>query len=98
MDEREAWRPKIFYSAPGPNQGFPEPFPAPTHLRRKERSGINRGARGSLFFPGSSVGGGGGLKTFQQRERDRDRDRDRDRGRVGFVNGDGEQLQDGAEV
>ena len=47
MDEREAWRPKIFYSS-GPNQGLPEPFPAPTHIRRKERSAQNRGA---LFVP-----------------------------------------------
>ncbi|KAI9067082.1 hypothetical protein FKP32DRAFT_1564289 [Trametes sanguinea] len=61
MDEREAWRPKIFYSD-GPNQGLPEPFPPPTHLRRKERSQHNRGA---LFVPGThhqpSGGGGGGL-------------------------------------
>ena len=60
MDEREAWRPKIFYSA-GPNQGLPEPFPAPTHFRRKERAAQNRGA---LFVPGAgsttSGGGGGG--------------------------------------
>ncbi|KAI0047497.1 hypothetical protein FA95DRAFT_1492430 [Auriscalpium vulgare] len=48
MDEREAWRPKIFYSD-GPQQGLPEPFPAPTHQRRKERSAHNRGA---LFVPG----------------------------------------------
>lgn len=48
MDEREAWRPKIFFSN-GPNQGLPEPFPPPTHLRRKERSASNRGA---LFVPG----------------------------------------------
>ncbi|KAH9929307.1 RNA recognition motif 2-domain-containing protein [Amylocystis lapponica] len=47
MDEREAWRPKIFYSD-GPDQGLPEPFPPPTHLRRKERSSHNRGA---LFVP-----------------------------------------------
>jgi hypothetical protein len=53
MDEREAWRPKIFYSDPGPDQGLPEPFPAPTHMRRKERSSYNRGA---LFVPG--VGNG----------------------------------------
>ncbi|KAI0365617.1 hypothetical protein BV20DRAFT_721398 [Pilatotrama ljubarskyi] len=61
MDEREAWRPKIFYSD-GPNQGLPEPFPPATHLRRKERSQNNRGA---LFVPGThhqpSGGGGGGL-------------------------------------
>ncbi len=49
MDEREAWRPKIFFSE-GPSQGLPEPFPAPTHLRRKERSASNRGA---LFVPGA---------------------------------------------
>ncbi|KAG6842182.1 hypothetical protein C0991_001675 [Blastosporella zonata] len=49
MDEREAWRPKIFYSDPGPEQGLPELFPAPTHIRRKERSAYNRGA---LYVPG----------------------------------------------
>ena len=43
MDEQESYRPKIFYSS-GPKQGLPEPFPAPTHLRRKERSSSNRGA------------------------------------------------------
>jgi hypothetical protein len=48
MDERESWRPKIFYSS-GPNQGLPEQFPAPTHIRRKERSSYNRGA---LYVPG----------------------------------------------
>lgn len=53
MDEREAWRPKIFYSDPGPEQGLPEPFPAPTHLRRKERSSFNRGA---LYVPGTARG------------------------------------------
>lgn len=52
MDEREAWRPKIFYSS-GPEQGLPEPFPAPTHIRRKERSSINRGG---LFTPGAGNG------------------------------------------
>ncbi|KAG6832636.1 hypothetical protein H0H92_014472 [Tricholoma furcatifolium] len=50
MDEQEAWRPKIFYSEPGPEQGLPEPFPAPTHIRRKERSAVNRGA---LYVPGA---------------------------------------------
>lgn len=55
MDEREAWRPKIFYSD-GHEQGLPEPFPAPTHLRRKERSSHNRGA---LYVPGV----GSGLQT-----------------------------------
>lgn len=49
MDEREEWRPKIFYSEPGPMQGLPEEFPKPTHIRRKERSSFNRGA---LFVPG----------------------------------------------
>jgi hypothetical protein len=43
MDERESYRPKIFYSS-GAKQGLAEPFPAPTHLRRKERSSNNRGA------------------------------------------------------
>ncbi|KAG7439993.1 uncharacterized protein BT62DRAFT_938424 [Guyanagaster necrorhizus] len=47
MDEQEAWQPKIFYSA-GPDQGLPEPFPAPTHMKRKERSLHNRG---TLFAP-----------------------------------------------
>ncbi|KAJ8696755.1 hypothetical protein PTI98_006598 [Pleurotus ostreatus] len=42
MDEREEWRPKIFRSEPGPDQGLPEPFPAPTHLRRKQISSHNR--------------------------------------------------------
>ncbi|KAF4598529.1 hypothetical protein EYR38_006933 [Pleurotus pulmonarius] len=44
MDEREEWRPKIFRSEPGPDQGLPEPFPAPTHLRRKQISSHNRAA------------------------------------------------------
>ncbi|KAI6032954.1 RNA recognition motif 2-domain-containing protein [Pisolithus orientalis] len=52
MDEREEWRPKIFYSEPGANQGLPEEFPKPTHIRRKERSSFNRGA---LFVPGIST-------------------------------------------
>ncbi len=56
MDEREAWRPKIFFSS-GPRQGLPEPFPSPTHLRRKERSSQNRGA---LFVPSPPLYGGGG--------------------------------------
>ncbi|KAF9263244.1 hypothetical protein L218DRAFT_865025 [Marasmius fiardii PR-910] len=37
MDVREEWRPKIFYSEPGPRQGLSEPFPKPTHQRRKEK-------------------------------------------------------------
>ncbi len=49
MDERESWRPKIFYSS-GPQVGQSEPFPAPTHQRRKERSAYNRGA---LYVPGA---------------------------------------------
>ena len=48
MDEPEHWRPRIFYSS-GPNKGLLEPFPAPTHIRRKERSSYNRG---TLFPPG----------------------------------------------
>ncbi|KAF9237527.1 RNA recognition motif 2-domain-containing protein [Melanogaster broomeanus] len=59
MDEREEWRPKIFYSEPGPKQGLPEEFPKPTHMRRKERSSYNRGA---LFVPG--INGTGQHKTF----------------------------------
>ncbi|KAH6913969.1 RNA recognition motif 2-domain-containing protein [Coprinopsis sp. MPI-PUGE-AT-0042] len=53
MDEIEPWRPKIFYSS-GPDEGLPEPFPAPTHIKRKERSSSNRGA---LFVPGVHNGG-----------------------------------------
>ncbi|KAI0260815.1 RNA recognition motif 2-domain-containing protein [Gloeopeniophorella convolvens] len=49
MDERESWRPKIFHSS-GPDAGLPQPFPAPTHQRRKERSAHNRGA---LYVPGA---------------------------------------------
>ncbi|KAF8843011.1 hypothetical protein BDN67DRAFT_898062 [Paxillus ammoniavirescens] len=60
MDEREEWRPKIFHSEAGPKQGFPEEFPKPTHMRRKERSSYNRGA---LFVPGTN-GGTGHHKTF----------------------------------
>src|SRR6266571_9464249 len=52
MDERESWRPRIFYSL-GQCQGLPEPFPPPTHMRRKERSSYNRGA---LFVPGVGHG------------------------------------------
>jgi len=55
MDEREEWRPKIFRSEPGPNQGLPEEFPKPTHIRRKERSSYNRG---TLYPPGVSTGVG----------------------------------------
>ncbi|PPQ79940.1 hypothetical protein CVT25_003012 [Psilocybe cyanescens] len=51
MDEREAWRPRIFHSF-GKDQGLPEPFPAPTHIRRKERSSFNRG---TLFPPGANA-------------------------------------------
>lgn len=60
MDEREEWRPKIFFSDPGPKQGHAEEFPKPTHMRRKERSSYNRGA---LFVPGIN-GGTGYPKTF----------------------------------
>ncbi|KIY66882.1 hypothetical protein CYLTODRAFT_431606 [Cylindrobasidium torrendii FP15055 ss-10] len=49
MDERQEWQPRIFCSDPGPQQGMPEPFPSPTHMRRKERSLHNRG---NLFSPG----------------------------------------------
>ncbi|KAK0212760.1 hypothetical protein DFS33DRAFT_1269485 [Desarmillaria ectypa] len=54
MDEQEAWQPKIFYSA-GPDQGLPEPFPSPTHMKRKERSLHNRG---TLFATADSGGRG----------------------------------------
>lgn len=43
MDEREDWRPRLFTSS-GPDEGLPEPFPPPNHLRRKERSSFNRSA------------------------------------------------------
>lgn len=56
MDEREAWRPRIFYSS-GEKQGLAEPFPGPTHLRRKERSFGNKGA----FFGGGVGNLKGGL-------------------------------------
>ncbi|KAK0504688.1 RNA recognition motif 2-domain-containing protein [Armillaria luteobubalina] len=52
MDEQEAWQPKIFFSA-GPDQGLPEPFPAPTHMKRKERSLHNRG---TLFATADNSG------------------------------------------
>ncbi|KAA1470056.1 hypothetical protein DENSPDRAFT_774332 [Dentipellis sp. KUC8613] len=44
MNEREAWRPKIFYSD-GPDQGLPEAFPPPTHNQHKP--GIEVEERGS---------------------------------------------------
>lgn len=83
MDECESWRPKIFYSEPGPEQGLPEPFPAPTHLRRKERSSHNRG---DLFPPGS-----GGLQNHghlnasssSRRRSELDNNRSRHRHRFG---------------
>ena len=63
MDEREAWRPRIFYSS-GPDQGKPETFPAPTHLRRKERSSHNRGA---LYVPNvNNSGGGSSTRRYQE--------------------------------
>ncbi|KAJ7703102.1 hypothetical protein B0H17DRAFT_1127438 [Mycena rosella] len=71
MDERESWQPKIFYSDPGPEQGLPEPFPAPTHLRRKERSSYNRGP---LYVPGMM----GGLHSpLNRRHQGTDEHRDR---------------------
>ncbi|KAG5634778.1 hypothetical protein H0H81_000803 [Sphagnurus paluster] len=75
MDEQEAWRPKIFYSEPGPEQGLPEPFPAPTHLRRKERSAYNRGA---LYVP--SIGRGTSApQSIAHSRRLEDSRRDKDR-------------------
>ncbi|KAJ7446152.1 hypothetical protein B0H11DRAFT_387125 [Mycena galericulata] len=70
MDEIPAWRPKIFYSNPGPEQGLPEPFPAPTHMRRKERSSYNRGP---LYVPGTMSG----LHSSQHRRQQADDHRDR---------------------
>lgn len=55
MDVQEDWRPRIYYSS-GPHQGLPEPFPKPTHMRRKERSTMNRGA---LYVPGVNSHGSG---------------------------------------
>jgi len=52
--EQESYRPKIFYLN-GPKQGLPEPFPAATHLRRKERSSNNREA----LYAGNGVRGAG---------------------------------------
>ncbi|KAL0574303.1 hypothetical protein V5O48_007661 [Marasmius crinis-equi] len=37
MDERPEWRPRIFNSTPGPEQGLEETFPEATHRGRKER-------------------------------------------------------------
>ncbi|KAJ7901931.1 hypothetical protein B0H14DRAFT_1260999 [Mycena olivaceomarginata] len=70
MDERLAWQPKIFYSE-GPEQGLPEPFPAPTHLRRKERSSYNRGP---LYVPGMMSGL---QSSLQNRRQHGDEHRDR---------------------
>ena len=66
MDERESWRPKIFYSN-GQQVGQPEPFPAPTHQRRKERSAHNRGA---LYVPGAArLHSGGRVEEYDRGER-----------------------------
>ncbi|KAI0344618.1 hypothetical protein BDW22DRAFT_1326841 [Trametopsis cervina] len=54
MDERAAWRPRIFHSH-GPLQGTPEPFPSSTHLGRKQRSASNRG---ELYVPAAGMGMG----------------------------------------
>ncbi|KAL1745696.1 RNA recognition motif 2-domain-containing protein [Schizophyllum fasciatum] len=50
MEVKENWRPRIFHSF-GPSQGLPEEFPKPTHLRRKERSSLNR----TLYTPGEDL-------------------------------------------
>ncbi|KAJ7647239.1 RNA recognition motif 2-domain-containing protein [Roridomyces roridus] len=71
MDEIPAWRPKIFYSEPGPEQGLPEPFPAPTHMKRKERSSYNRGP---LYVPGMMNG-----LSHNRRQQPGDAERQRDR-------------------
>ncbi|KAJ7217958.1 RNA recognition motif 2-domain-containing protein, partial [Mycena pura] len=67
MDEKPAWQPKIFYSD-GVGQGLPEPFPPPTHLRRKERSSYNRGP---LYVPGTMQS----LSPQARRQQAEDRDR-----------------------
>jgi hypothetical protein len=54
LDVHESWRPKIFYSS-GMETGLPEPWPAPTHVRRREKSAENRG----VLFPPSSMRGRG---------------------------------------
>lgn len=59
MDERPAWRPRIFVSEEGPSQGLPELFPEPTHLKRKERS---KGNRGALYVPSAGGGAGAGVR------------------------------------
>ncbi|KAJ6499207.1 RNA recognition motif 2-domain-containing protein, partial [Mycena sanguinolenta] len=71
MDERLAWQPKIFYTD-GPEQGLPEPFPPPSHLRRKERSSYNRGP---LYVPGMMSGMPSSLQNRRPQQSDESRDR-----------------------
>ena len=64
MDQRPGWKPRIFYSD-GPDQGLPEEFPTPMHLRWKERGTHNRGM---LYAPAIGAAGGGaagGLRHTQ---------------------------------
>ncbi|RDB25017.1 hypothetical protein Hypma_007836 [Hypsizygus marmoreus] len=93
MDEREAWRPKIFYSEPGPEQGLPELFPAPTHLRRKERSSFNRGA---LYVPG--VGRGMPAQVIPHPRRQHQQDDQRRSPRHGDIPGQSVEQMDGSAL
>ncbi|KAJ7251524.1 hypothetical protein B0H12DRAFT_641759 [Mycena haematopus] len=86
MDERLAWQPKIFYSD-GPEQGLSEPFPPPTHLRRKERSSYNRGP---LYVPGMMSG----LQSSLQNRRPQQSDEPRDRSAANRYNERPRRLRD----
>ena len=84
MDEPEHWRPRIFYSS-GVNQGLLEPFPAPTHIRRKERSSYNRG---TLFPPGVNGHINGQFQgLLHNTNRRRHNDPRAQEGRSGFTGG-----------
>jgi hypothetical protein len=62
MDERDEWKPKVFATS-GPQQGLPESFPTPNHLRRKQLSTYNRG---TLYVNGT----GSGSRTSQSQSED----------------------------
>ncbi|KAF7376229.1 RRM domain-containing protein [Mycena sanguinolenta] len=89
MDERLAWQPKIFYTD-GPEQGLPEPFPPPSHLRRKERSSYNRGP---LYVPGMMSG----LQSSLQGRRPQQSDESRDRPMANRYNERPRRLRDADE-
>jgi hypothetical protein len=61
MRERDAWRPKIFYSD-GPMRGEREEFPEPTHKRRMERGdrAAEAGVSGAGLLHHNNHGGQGG--------------------------------------